>query len=160
LGSQAFNRCANLAAVRLSESVSVIGRNAFGYCPKLERITIPPGVTSIQGNAFLNCSGLSEIIFRGDLPSIGAGALSGLAAEAVVYYTASGSGFDDPALDAFTKINLGHYSPFNEWLLGLGLNPALDPDADLNGDGVTLFESYAFNLNPLNYNGGPVQAKP
>ncbi|MGA0447646.1 MAG: leucine-rich repeat protein, partial [Pseudohongiellaceae bacterium] len=146
---QAFNRCENLQQVRLSESLSKIDRNAFGYCYRLESITIPSGISTLGANAFLNCSSLRSVFFRGgSLPSIGGGAFSGIASGAIAYHITGATGLDDPDLAPLTLVDAGPYSPFKEWLAGHGLDLDLDPEADLSGDGVSLFEAYALNLNP------------
>jgi hypothetical protein len=157
MGSQAFNRCANLQEVRLSNSVSVINRNTFGYCSSLEKITIPASVTSILGNGFLNCSSLSEILFRGDLPNIGTDAFKGISGSAVIYHTVTSTGLDDSDISGISTINIGHFSPFKEWLIGHGMDHDLDPETDLNGNGLSLFDSFAFNLEPHEINRPLVQ---
>jgi hypothetical protein len=149
MGSQAFNRCGNLQEVRLSESISSIGRNAFGYCYSLESIIIPSGISSLAGNAFLNCSSLRTVFFRGGLPNIGGSTFSGIAPDAVAYHIAGATGLDDSDLAPLTLVDVGQYSPFKEWLTGHGLGHDLDPEVDLSGDGVSVFEAFTQNLDPV-----------
>jgi hypothetical protein len=39
-------------------------------------------------------------------------------------------------------------TPFQEWLIGHGLDSSLPPETDAGGDGVSLFTEYALNLDP------------
>lgn len=148
MGSQAFNRCENLQQVRLSESLTSIQRNTFGYCYSLESITIPSGIGTLAGNAFLDCSSLSTVFFRGGLPNIGGGAFSGIASGAVAYHITEATGLDDPDLAPLRLVDVGQYSPFKEWLAGHGLNLDLDSTVDVNGDGRSLLQEYALDLDP------------
>ena len=60
IGGMSFDGCANLAAVFLPESLTVINTAAFQGCTGLESIDIPNSVTLIEENAFFN-SGLTAV---------------------------------------------------------------------------------------------------
>ena len=53
--SSAFNGCANLTSIIITDSVTSIGDFAFENCSGLTSITIPDSVTSIGDHAFYNC---------------------------------------------------------------------------------------------------------
>ncbi len=50
-------------------------------------------------------------------------------------------------------------TPFEEWLIGHDLAHDLDPEADVNGDGISLFEAYALNLNPHAMNSPAIEPR-
>ena len=57
----AFNNCANLKSVTVSDSVTGIGTYAFANCTELSGLTIGSGTTHISCDAFTGCTGLSDI---------------------------------------------------------------------------------------------------
>lgn len=69
LGLGAFQGAANLKAVVLSSSLTVICGWTFNLCP-ITSIRIPSGVTDIRAGAFLNCTELTQIYFEGNQPTV------------------------------------------------------------------------------------------
>lgn len=118
IGTNAFNKCASLSEVILSEGLKSIYSSAFAKCTSLTSIAIPKSVTYISSSAFSDCTKLTDVWYRGSeaewkamnvtLPSsarihymesnalqlpeslqvIESGALEGIAAE-VIYIPAS-----------------------------------------------------------------------
>ena len=70
IGSNAFNRCINLASVSLAEGVESIGEKAFMYCTSLETVVVPDSVKTIQNGAFMACYGLEEVTLGAGLDKI------------------------------------------------------------------------------------------
>ncbi len=79
IGYQAFSKakadngaaCAELADIKLPESLTEIGAEAFGLCEKLKRIRIPDMVNTIGNFAFGACYSLEEIILPERLTTLG-----------------------------------------------------------------------------------------
>ena len=71
VGASAFQECANLTAVNLPLSLTVIQNNAFQDCASLMGITIPSNVISIGNQAFLDCTGLTSVYLSDGLQTIG-----------------------------------------------------------------------------------------
>ena len=61
----AFQLCANLRRVELSDNLTTIGNSAFEYCTSLETIIIPAKVTSIGEFAFGSCPDLTITVESG-----------------------------------------------------------------------------------------------
>jgi len=68
---KAFERCANLNSLTISEGVKTIGEEAFTRCTSLRSATISEGVTTIGNRAFYRCQGLSSVTLPSTLKSIG-----------------------------------------------------------------------------------------
>ena len=62
IGSDAFNRCANLTSVTIPASVISIAERAFSGCAGLTNITIPASVTNFGFDAFSGCTNLPSAI--------------------------------------------------------------------------------------------------
>ena len=71
IDSYAFQRNANIRAVRLPDSVTKINDKAFSGCISLEEINIPEKVKTIGSEAFRNCRHLQNIVFFGEPEKIG-----------------------------------------------------------------------------------------
>ena len=71
MGTRAFYRCTNLAAVTFGGGLIGIGESAFESCSELRNMDVPDSVTSILGSAFRQCSGLTNIAFGRGITSIG-----------------------------------------------------------------------------------------
>lgn len=74
-----FNDCSNLADIKLSNGVKVIGVFSFENCGSLEKIDLPDslvciGAGSKECGTFTGCSNLKEISFSNNLQEIGPGA--------------------------------------------------------------------------------------
>ena len=79
IASSAFQNCANLKNIILSNSLKTINSNAFINCSAVRQITVPSSVTSIAGGAFGNCTGLQEVTVRWETPLVlGSTPFSGL----------------------------------------------------------------------------------
>ncbi|HEX5791443.1 MAG TPA: leucine-rich repeat protein, partial [Luteolibacter sp.] len=150
IGSNAFLGCASLTAITFPPSLTTIDDSAFRSCSGLSSIIIPESVSLISWWAFFNCDNLSTITFLGDAPTLnGYGSL---------FSTTSG----DPTIDhfddatGFTSLNwmgypltgMGSETGLKKWLIKGGLSYNQNPQADLNGDGVSLLTAYALNLDP------------
>lgn len=77
LAAGAFEGCANLKEVVLSEGIVTVPEDAFKGCVNLTKVTIPDTVTSIEGSAFENCTSLASITLSAALTSIGDSAFKG-----------------------------------------------------------------------------------
>ena len=71
VGIGAFNGCADLESVRLSNKLSKIEGETFFNCTNLTSIDIPEGVTSIGDEAFAECISLESIVIPNSVTSIG-----------------------------------------------------------------------------------------
>ena len=67
----AFDGCANLVGIEMSENISRIEYNTFSGCSRLKQINIPRGVTSIAGRAFSGCSSLESVEIPDTVTDIG-----------------------------------------------------------------------------------------
>ena len=93
IGDYAFIYCGLNAATNLTVTISgssltTIGREAFSLA-NLKSITIPASVTSIGFAAFNNCGNLETMTLNSN-PTLGAGALDGFKAGAVVTMNLTG----------------------------------------------------------------------
>ncbi|MBO8426338.1 MAG: leucine-rich repeat domain-containing protein [Firmicutes bacterium] len=72
IGSYAFKRCSNLAAVTFGENsqLTSIGYSAFSYCSFLTSVNIPDSVTTIGSHAFEGCSSLTSIYIPDSVTTI------------------------------------------------------------------------------------------
>jgi hypothetical protein len=62
IGNLAFDSCAGLASVAISNGVTSIGDSAFASCANLTSVTIPASVTNIGSYAFDDCGSLMAIV--------------------------------------------------------------------------------------------------
>jgi len=76
IGEAAFEGCAGLTSVTISDSVTSIGSGAFAYCDGLTSVTIGNSVTSIGDYAFWDCTGLTSVTIGNSVTSIGEGAFA------------------------------------------------------------------------------------
>ena len=74
IGTSAFNSCASLVNVVLSNNIKTIGQTAFHSCTSLASITLPEGLQTIESAAFRNCTSLTNITLPEGLQKIGSGA--------------------------------------------------------------------------------------
>ncbi|OFY25324.1 MAG: hypothetical protein A2X02_09965 [Bacteroidetes bacterium GWF2_29_10] len=70
VGNNAFNKCYDLTAVTIPNTVTSIGQQAFYYCVGLSSLTIPNSVTVIGDSAFANCFGASSILMSNSVTTI------------------------------------------------------------------------------------------
>jgi len=66
----AFDGCAGISALTLSNSIQSIGAYAFEYCTGLTKIHLPQSITGIANGAFYSCSNLTEISIANPNPPI------------------------------------------------------------------------------------------
>ena len=65
IGKYAFDMCAQLESVVISDSVTTIEEMAFTGCTSLTSVVIPKSVTSIGMGVFTLCDNLTDIYFTG-----------------------------------------------------------------------------------------------
>ncbi|MBE6687243.1 MAG: hypothetical protein E7591_08445 [Ruminococcaceae bacterium] len=70
IAKYAFERCNNLTAVTIPDSITNIDDYVFSYCSRLARVSIPDSVTGIGQGAFAHCSGLTVITIPENVISI------------------------------------------------------------------------------------------
>ena len=70
ISKRAFRYCEKLAAVDLSQSISIIDEEAFEGCINLQKITIPDSVNSIGNYAFNYCRSLTSVLLPKNLTEI------------------------------------------------------------------------------------------
>ena len=61
IGKYAFHDCPSLTSINIPNSVTVIGIRAFDGCKNLASVNISHGVTKIEEYAFYNCPSLTSI---------------------------------------------------------------------------------------------------
>ena len=65
-----FYDCNSLSEIKISKTVTAIGKGAFYRCGNLKSIKIPEGVTSIEEEVFSNCVKLTEVTLPNTVESI------------------------------------------------------------------------------------------
>lgn len=60
IGAEAFEGCAQLSSVTLTEGISYMGERAFSGCTALSSIQVPSTLRTIPVGAFENCTGLTS----------------------------------------------------------------------------------------------------
>ncbi|GEM_PF-3524967 len=76
IGVSAFDRCATITSVLISNGIRTIESNAFSYCPNLTEVKLPPSVETIGSDAFYQCASLSAVTFSEGLTEISSYAFS------------------------------------------------------------------------------------
>ena len=71
VSEHAFADCAELAEVRLPDTVVEIGDGAFADCVNLMAVTLPAGLTRLGSVAFDGCEGLTRITLPASLAIVG-----------------------------------------------------------------------------------------
>ena len=61
IGANAFNSCANLTSVTISNRLDTISERTFEKCTGLNSVTIPNSVKTVNYGAFFSCTGLTTI---------------------------------------------------------------------------------------------------
>lgn len=77
ISDRAFDQCANLTHIELSDKVTSIPRHAFWGCKSLVSIKMPPVITEIGNDAFMGCSSLPSIDIPNGVETVGSGAFWG-----------------------------------------------------------------------------------
>ena len=73
MGAFAFAGCESLTDLMIPQSISMIPDGAFAYCDKIKKITLPNSVLTISSGAFKNNSSLTHVTLPSKLVSLGAG---------------------------------------------------------------------------------------
>ena len=76
IDAAAFEECATLESIEISQSVTSIGNKAFHNCHKLKTVHLSENLNSIGNYAFFNCYALTEIVIPDSVQTIGSGAFS------------------------------------------------------------------------------------
>jgi hypothetical protein len=94
---------------------------------------------------------LGKAFFLGNAPSsFGSNVFSGSSLDFSIYYWSGNAGFTTPTWQGYScQMYGGLPNPVSSWLANHGLFIDTDLTQDLNGDGVTLLEAYALNLEPF-----------
>lgn len=71
IGEDAFEGCASLASVTLSEGLEKIGESAFEDCAMLREVTLPETLTEIGESAFEGCLLLKKLVIPAAVVYIG-----------------------------------------------------------------------------------------
>lgn len=71
IGPNAFERCVNLTAAELPDSLQTIGADAFRYCAALESVTFGESLTSLGAYAFSGCTALTAVALPDSLREAG-----------------------------------------------------------------------------------------
>ena len=61
IGGGAFEGCAALGSVKISENCEMIGASAFAFCFNLRDVTIPDSVVLVEFCAFASCFSLEGV---------------------------------------------------------------------------------------------------
>lgn len=64
VGPYAFQRCTNLAAVTIPDTVIRMGRQAFYQCSALKSVTIPSSMVNMSTMAFYQCTQLEKVVVQ------------------------------------------------------------------------------------------------
>ncbi len=99
ISDRAFNNCMNLSTVKLGSSVATIGNGAFLNCSRINKLVFPVSVTDIKDYAFFRCSGLTEIHYIGTESQwidINIGGNNDVFNSATMHYESDGSAPPDP----------------------------------------------------------------
>lgn len=95
-----------IKTLRLPQYVEVIGFGAFCGLTEIEEVVLPEGVTEIQDFAFDSCAKLKKVTFPNGLKTIGAGAFSDTALEALdLPNTVTSIGFEAFACPTYQTLN-------------------------------------------------------
>ena len=89
LGESAFENCATLKEIKLSDTLADIPFKAFSGATTLTEITLPKGLASISEDAFMSCTGLRSVIISSPTLSIGNSAFSGCTSLQAVFFSHS-----------------------------------------------------------------------
>ena len=87
IGEYAFAYCNSIYGdLRLPSGVKRVGQYAFAQCHSLRRVEIPARIAHIEPRAFYQCVNLTRLtVFAMVPPALGADALTGVSAGAVMY---------------------------------------------------------------------------
>ena len=89
LGFGAFQKCAGLNSVEISEGLTIIPVQAFYQCGKLENVTIPATVTMIDDYAFGDCTSLGQLLIPATVTEISNAAFDNCEQLVILCYTNS-----------------------------------------------------------------------
>jgi hypothetical protein len=77
IGNSAFEGCADLSIVELSDSLRTIGQYVFKGCTSLVNIKVPNSVTALSNEVFNDCENLRYLTIPSGITSFGGDALRG-----------------------------------------------------------------------------------
>ncbi len=86
VGEKAFDGCAKLASVKLSDKLEKIPFRAFAECVTLEEVNIAEGVKVIGEDAFKNCASIKTIVIESKDFSVENSAFSGCDGLVTVFF--------------------------------------------------------------------------
>jgi hypothetical protein len=160
INALAFESCSSLTGVTFPNGLATIGASSFYGCSGLTTINLPSSVSSIGIWAFQSCTSLTSASFAGNAPTMASGVFDFAAPSFTVYYFMGRTGFTSPTWLGYPAVSVTDPAPIASWLTLHGFPTNTNMGSDPNGDGVSLLEAYAFNLNPhLNLRGSlPVPA--
>lgn len=160
IGNYAFADCSSLKNITLPKSLTYIGAYAFKGCINLTSLTIPSSVTTIGGYAVDGCTRLQKIFFLGNAPTtfvldayanqdINKFIFGKTAPDFKVFYLSSKNGFTTPTWNGYPTVRIDEATyPAASWLLSHNMNYDSSLSSDPDGDGVSLFLTYALKLDP------------
>jgi hypothetical protein len=142
IGDRAFFFVHALQSILLPEGLQTIGEEAFAYTG-IANITIPSTVTFIGNRAFTQ-SGLTSIAFAGNAPTVDCHVFGDSLPDTLLTYPLGAQGFIMPEWNGYRTLQTGG---IHEWMHNRGVDISTNILADLNGDGRSLLEIYAFGLD-------------
>jgi hypothetical protein len=154
INSLAFDSCSNLSGVTFPNGLATIGASSFYGCSGLTTLNLPFSVSSIGTWAFQSCTNLTSASFAGNAPTMASGVFDFAAPGFTIYYFTGRTGFTSPTWLGYPAVSVTDPTPIASWLTLHGFPSNTNIGSDPNGDGVSLLEAYAFNLDPrLNLRG-------
>lgn len=86
IGTYVFYNCRALVSVIIPSGRTDVSAYMFYNCYSLSSVTLPATITSIGGNAFYSCYGVAEYHIKPTTPpTLGAGALTNVQSDCVIY---------------------------------------------------------------------------
>ena len=80
IGNEAFDGCAQLTKVIISERVITLGERVFSGCSSLKEVVLPKNLTQLNIGMFQNCTALTAITIPATVKSIAGGVFLGCSA--------------------------------------------------------------------------------
>ena len=80
IGNEAFDGCAQLTKVIISERVITLGERVFSGCRNLKEVVLPKNLTQLNIGMFQNCTALTAITIPATVKSIAGGVFLGCSA--------------------------------------------------------------------------------
>lgn len=104
IGVSAFNSCEKLTSVEIPSSVETIDIKAFAYCKSLKNVVVGEGVETIGKEAFLYCTSLEQLTIGKNVKTIGEDIVLRCANLKSLWFDCmtNGNGFDKYAFEIST----------------------------------------------------------